>query len=52
VLTLVVLAASLAFLVGAVASDRRNSIYAVLLLGASFPVRWLFRGGLRGRRRL
>jgi APA family basic amino acid/polyamine antiporter len=41
--TLVVLAASLAFLVGAVVSDRRNSFYALLLLMASFPVRWLFR---------
>jgi basic amino acid/polyamine antiporter, APA family len=42
-LTLLTLAASLAFLVGAVVSDRRNSLYALLLLMASFPVRWLFR---------
>ena len=42
-LTLLTLAASLAFLVGAVVSDRRNSVYALLLLMASFPVRWLFR---------
>ena len=28
---------SIAFLVGAVASDTRNSIYALLLLGASYP---------------
>ena len=43
VLTLLVLGASLAFLVGAVVSDRRNSVYALLLLIASFPVRRLFR---------
>lgn len=42
VLTLLVLAASLAFLAGAVVSDRRNSVYALLLLMASFPVRWMF----------
>lgn len=45
VLTLLVLAASLAFLVGAVVSDRRNSVYALLLLMVSFPVRWLARAG-------
>jgi APA family basic amino acid/polyamine antiporter len=44
-LTLLTLAASVAFLVGAVVSDRRNSFYALLLLMASFPVRWLFRMG-------
>jgi APA family basic amino acid/polyamine antiporter len=43
VLTLPTLAASLAFLVGAVVSDRRNSLYALLLLLASLPVRSLFR---------
>lgn len=43
VLTLLVLAASLAFLVGAAAGDRRNSTYAFALLLASFPVRWLLR---------
>jgi APA family basic amino acid/polyamine antiporter len=43
VLTLLTLSASLAFLVGAVVSDRRNSLCALLLLLASFPVRWLFR---------
>jgi APA family basic amino acid/polyamine antiporter len=42
-LTLLTLAGSLAFLVGAVVSDRRNSLYALLLLMASFPVRSLFR---------
>jgi APA family basic amino acid/polyamine antiporter len=41
--TLLVLAASLAFLTGAVASDRANSVYALLLLLASFPVRLLLR---------
>jgi APA family basic amino acid/polyamine antiporter len=41
--TLLTLAASLAFLVGAVLSDRRNSFYALLLLMASFPVRSIFR---------
>jgi APA family basic amino acid/polyamine antiporter len=42
-LTLLTLAGSLAFLVGAVVSDRRNSLYALLLLMASVPVRSLFR---------
>jgi basic amino acid/polyamine antiporter, APA family len=41
--TLLVLAASLAFLVGAVLNDRRNSVYALILLMASFPVRLLFK---------
>ena len=40
-LTLLILTASLAFLVGTNLSDRRNSIYALLLL-ASFSVRRLF----------
>src|SRR5271157_1588715 len=42
-LTLLTLAGSLAFLAGAVVSDWRNSLYALLLLMASFPVRALFR---------
>jgi APA family basic amino acid/polyamine antiporter len=42
--TLLILAASLAFLVGAVVSDRRNSLYALLLLGASVPVYLMHRG--------
>ena len=42
-LTLLILAGSLAFLAGAVVSDWRNSLYALLLLMASFPVRSLFR---------
>jgi APA family basic amino acid/polyamine antiporter len=42
-LTILTLAGSLAFLVGAVVSDRRNSLYALLLLMASFPVRSLLR---------
>lgn len=36
--TLLALAASLAFLTGAVVSDRANSLYALLLLVASYPV--------------
>ncbi len=43
-LTLGILAGSLAFLVGAVISDAANSIYALLMSLASFPIRWLFRG--------
>jgi APA family basic amino acid/polyamine antiporter len=43
VLTLLTLAASLAFLVGAVVSDLRNSVYALILLMVSFPLRLLFR---------
>jgi APA family basic amino acid/polyamine antiporter len=35
--TAIVLAGSLAFLVGAIASDTRNSLYAVALLVASYP---------------
>jgi APA family basic amino acid/polyamine antiporter len=41
--TIAVLAASLAFLAGAVISDRTNSVYALLLLLASYPVRLLLR---------
>jgi APA family basic amino acid/polyamine antiporter len=41
--TLLVLCASLAFLAGAVASDRQNSLWALLLLLASFPLRLLLR---------
>jgi APA family basic amino acid/polyamine antiporter len=39
--TLLALGASLAFLTGAVISDRVNSVYALLLLLASYPVRLL-----------
>lgn len=42
-LTLLVLGASLAFLAGAVLGDRRNSVYALLLMLASWPVGWWFR---------
>jgi APA family basic amino acid/polyamine antiporter len=35
--TLLVFAGSLAFLIGAIMSDTRNSIYALLLLTASYP---------------
>ena len=38
-LTVLALCGSLAFLVGAVASDGANSLYALLLLLASFPLR-------------
>jgi APA family basic amino acid/polyamine antiporter len=41
--TILVLGASLAFLAGAVVSDRMNSLYALLLLLASYPVRLLVR---------
>jgi amino acid transporter len=43
--TLLALTASLAFLTGAVISDRTNSVYALLLLVASYPVRLLLRVG-------
>ena len=36
--TALALLGSIAFLVGAVASDTRNSVYALLLLAASYPV--------------
>jgi len=42
-LTLLTLAASLAFLAGAVVSDQRNSVYALMLLLASVPIYWLSR---------
>ena len=45
VVTLVTLAASLAFLVGAVVSDRRNSVYALVLLMVSVPMRWMAQSG-------
>jgi APA family basic amino acid/polyamine antiporter len=41
--TAVVLLGSIAFLVGAVASDTRNSIYALLALAASYPVYTMLR---------
>jgi APA family basic amino acid/polyamine antiporter len=41
--TLLALAASLAFLTGAVISDRANSVYALLLLTASYPVHLVLR---------
>ena len=41
--TILALAASLAFLMGAVFSDRANSFYALLLLTASYPVHVLLR---------
>jgi APA family basic amino acid/polyamine antiporter len=41
--TLLALAASLAFLTGAVVSDRVNSLYALLLLCASYPAHLLLR---------
>lgn len=43
VLTLLALGANLAFLAGAVVSDSINSVYALLLLLASFPMALLFR---------
>jgi len=43
-LTLLVLAGSLAFLAGAVVSDRRNSVYALVLLMVGSPVRAIFGG--------
>jgi hypothetical protein len=41
--TFLALAASLAFLTGAVISDRANSVYALLLLTASYPVHLVLR---------
>jgi APA family basic amino acid/polyamine antiporter len=38
-----VLAGSVAFLIGAVASDTRNSVYSLILLAASYPVFRLFK---------
>jgi hypothetical protein len=43
VTTALALAGSVAFLAGAVASDTENSLYALLLLAASYPVFLLFR---------
>jgi APA family basic amino acid/polyamine antiporter len=37
------LAGSIAFLASAVASDTKNSLYALLLLAASYPTFWLLR---------
>ncbi|MGH9509897.1 MAG: APC family permease [Terriglobales bacterium] len=43
------LAGSLAFLVGAIVGDTRNSVYALLVLAASYPLYWLTRRwGRRG----
>jgi basic amino acid/polyamine antiporter, APA family len=43
--TAAALIGSLAFLVGAVAADTKNSLYALLLLGISYPVfRWIRSG--------
>jgi basic amino acid/polyamine antiporter, APA family len=39
--TIAVLAASLAFLTGAIISDRAKSVYALLLLLSSYPLRLL-----------
>jgi APA family basic amino acid/polyamine antiporter len=41
--TLIVLTGSLVFLVGAVASDTANSIYAVLMIAISYPVHLMVR---------
>jgi APA family basic amino acid/polyamine antiporter len=48
--TALALAGSIAFLVGAVASDTENSVYALVLLALSYPVFILFRrlGRLKG----
>jgi basic amino acid/polyamine antiporter, APA family len=43
--TALALLGSIAFLAGAVASDTRNSLYALLLLAASYPGFRLVRGG-------
>ena len=45
--TLLILCASLAFLCGAIASDRENSVWALVLLAASFPIRLLARSAAR-----
>ncbi|HKO45265.1 MAG TPA: APC family permease [Pyrinomonadaceae bacterium] len=44
------LAASLLFLVGAVVSDTRNSVYALILLAVSYPVFRLMKLGNKARR--
>ena len=41
--TALALIASVAFLIGAIASDTRNSVYALVLLAVSFPIYLLFR---------
>jgi len=41
VTTALTLAGSAAFLVGAIVSDRRNSLYALAMLAISYPVYWL-----------
>lgn len=46
--TLLVLVSSLAFLAGAIASDTGNSIYALLLLAASYPAFLLLKRIKRG----
>lgn len=43
--TLLILLASLAFLAGAVASDRLNSLWALMLIAAAYPMRLLFKAG-------
>jgi APA family basic amino acid/polyamine antiporter len=43
VTTGIVLAGSVAFLIAAVAADPRNSIYAIVLLAASYPIHHLLR---------
>jgi APA family basic amino acid/polyamine antiporter len=47
VTTAVALLGSILFLVGAVASDTRNSLYALLLLGSSYPLFRLLRSAAR-----
>jgi len=44
------LAASLVFLIGAIVSDTRNSVYALLLLAVSYPVFRLIKLGARASR--
>lgn len=44
------LAASLLFLVGAIVSDTRNSVYALILLAVSYPVFRLIKLGNKARR--
>jgi APA family basic amino acid/polyamine antiporter len=46
--TALALVGSVAFLAGAVASDTRNSVYALLLLAASYPAFLLVKRGERG----
>jgi APA family basic amino acid/polyamine antiporter len=44
------LAASLIFLVGAIVSDTKNSVYALILLAVSYPLFRLIRLGARASR--